>query len=83
MNFPDGRPKGLHRIVSERKVDTSKIVADEMSEVLSKFSDFKNKECMIEQLLRANRHIAVFLPKFFHPELNPIERVWAQLKQFT
>ena len=24
----------------------------------------------------------MFLPKF-HPELNPIERVWAQLKRFT
>ena len=27
-------------------------------------------------------HIPVFLPKF-HPELNPIERVWAQLKHYT
>ena len=27
-------------------------------------------------------HITVFLPKF-HPELNPIERVWAQLKRYT
>ena len=78
MNFPDSRPKGLHRILSERKVDTSKMVADEMREALSKCSDLKNEKCMIEQLLRTNGHIAVFLPKF-HPELNPIDRVWAQL----
>ena len=53
-----------------------------MREALSKCSDLKNEKCMIEQLLRTNGHIAVFLPKF-HPELNPIERVWAQLKRFT
>ena len=27
-------------------------------------------------------HIPVFLPKF-HPKLNPIEKVWAQLKHYT
>ena len=58
----------------ERKVDTSKMVADEMREALSNCSDFKNEKCMIEQLLRTNGHNAVFLLKF-HPELNPIESV--------
>ena len=34
---------------------------------------------MIEKFLISNGHICVVLPKY-HPELNPIERVWAQLK---
>ena len=27
-------------------------------------------------------HTALFFPKF-HPEINPIERVWAQSKRYT
>ena len=37
---------------------------------------------MIERFLVGKAHIPIFLPKF-HPELNPIERVWAQLKRYT
>ena len=37
---------------------------------------------MIERFLRLNGHICVFLPKF-HPQINPIERVWEQLKRCT
>ena len=33
-------------------------------------------------LNKGEGHILCFLPKF-HPELNPIERMWAQLKRFT
>ena len=33
-------------------------------------------------MLIERAHIPYFLQKF-HPQLNPIERVWAQLKRFT
>ena len=36
----------------------------------------------IEHYLEDKGHICVFLPKF-HPELNPIERVWSQAKRHT
>jgi transposase len=44
--------------------------------------DFKNETSLVEHYLVEKGHIAIFLPKF-HPELNPIERVWAQLKRYT
>ena len=37
---------------------------------------------MIEHMLIQKGHIPCFLPEF-HPELNPIERVWPQLKRLT
>ena len=43
MNFPVDRPKRLSRVLLERKVDTSTMVANEMREAWSKFSDFKNE----------------------------------------
>ena len=43
----------------------------------AKNPDFKHEMNMIKHLLRQKGHICVFLPKF-HPELNPIEMVWAQ-----
>jgi len=44
--------------------------------------NFKDEKSLIEHYLTERGHIPVFLPKF-HPELNPIERVWAQLKRYT
>ena len=44
--------------------------------------DFKFEKNEIEKYLLKIGHIPFFLPKF-HPELNPIERVWAQLKWYT
>lgn len=82
MNYSLGIPKGMRAVLTERGVDTSKVVGDQMREVLGAMDDFKNEKSMIEQLLIDRGHIPVFLPKF-HPELNPIERVWAQLKRYT
>ena len=53
-----------------------------MRETLKKHPDFKNEKSMIEHFLVQKGHIPIFLPKF-HPELNPIERVWAQFKRYT
>ena len=53
-----------------------------MYKELASHPDFKHEKCMIEKFLVSNGHICVFLPKY-HPELNPIERVCAQLKCYV
>ena len=76
MNYALGVPKGMRVILQERGVNTSRMVGDQMGEILAEMDDFKNGKSLIEHYLTERGHIPVFLPKF-HPELNPIERVWA------
>ena len=82
MNFQIGVPKGMRRVLQERGVDTSGMGGDQMRKTLAEMDDFKNEKSLIECYLTEKGHIAVFSPKF-HPEINPIERVWAQLKRYT
>lgn len=78
-----GIPKGMKQVLHERGVDTRKMVAEEMREVLGNFPDFKYEKSRIERLLIDKYgHIVYMLPKY-HCELNPIERVWAQSKRYT
>ena len=79
MNFSLEVPKGMRTVLNGRGVDTTGMVADKMRETLAEMDDFKNEKSLIDHLLIRKGHIPVFLPKF-HPELNPLERVWAQLK---
>ena len=51
-----------------------------MRKILAGMDDFKNEKSLVEHYLVEKGHVAVFLPKF-HPELNPIERVWARVTQ--
>ena len=74
-------PKGMKMVLQECGVSTEK-KADWMRETLAKHSDFGDEKSMIEGMLIERGHIPCFLPKFY-PELNPIERVWAQLKHYT
>jgi len=83
MNFAIGIPKGLRQVLTERGVDTTGMNGDEMREVLGRYPDFRDEKSLIERFLQEEmKHIPYFLPKF-HPELNPIERVWAQSKKYT
>ena len=75
MNDHRGVPKGMRR---ERHVDVSGLTADQMRATLAAMDDFKNEK-PFQHLLIEQGHIPAFLPKF-HPELNPMERAWAQLK---
>lgn len=53
-----------------------------MRTILTNHDDFKNEKPKLCHYLESRGHVALHLPKF-HPELNPIERVWAQSKQYT
>ena len=74
--------KGMKQVLEERGISTIGKNADWMRETLKEHPDFKNEKSMIEHFLVQKGHIPIFLPKF-HPELNPIERVWVQLKKYT
>jgi hypothetical protein len=81
MNFELGVPKGMRLILQERGVDVTGMGAEKMRSVLAEMGRFKHERCLVEHYLREKGHIAVFAK--IPPELNPIERVWAQLKRYT
>ena len=55
---------------------------DDMVKIVSEMRDFKFQKTRVEELILSKGHRVMFLPKF-RCELNPIERVWCQAKQFT
>ena len=69
-------------VLEERGVCTEGKKADWMRETLAKHSNFRDEKSMIVRMLIERGHVPCFLSKF-HPELNPFERVWAQLKHYT
>ena len=82
MSYALGVPKGLRAVLEERGVNTRGMNADEMRKVLGSHRDFREEKSRVERFLSEKHHIVYMLPKF-HPELNPIERVWAQAKRYT
>ncbi len=74
--------KGMKMVLEERGVSTEGKNKEWMKSTLSQHIDFRYERCEIEKILLREGHIPTFLPKF-HPELNPIERVWAQMKRYT
>ena len=74
--------KGMKMVLEERGISTIGKNAGWMRETLAAHPDFRDEKCLVAHLLVNKGHIPVFLPKF-HPELNPIERVWAHLKRYT
>ncbi len=86
MTLPDGRPKGLQRVLEERGFTVKNLQAkcspvcpiDNLNcclaRLLSQQDDFKNQESMLESFIKSRGHECIFLPKF-HCELNPIEMV--------
>ena len=48
--------------------------------LLSIQSDFASQKSLLEEIAEENNHVVHFLPKF-HPELNPIEKLWCFSKR--
>ena len=63
-------------------MDMTGMTAEKMRATLASMEDFKLEKSLIEHFLIKRGHTPAFFPKFY-PELNPIERVWAQLKRYT
>jgi len=90
MTLPDGRPKGLQRVLQERGFNVHNLRAkcspvcpvDNLqcclARLLSQQDDFKNQLSMLETFINSRGHECIFLPKF-HCELNPIEMVCVYL----
>ena len=86
MTLPDGRPKGLKRVLEERGFKVHNLRAkcspvcpiDNqnccLARLLSQQDDFQNQPSMLETFIKSRGHECIFLPKF-HCELNPIEMV--------
>ena len=82
--LPDGRPKGLQRVlekcgfkVKNLKAKCSPVCPIDsinccLAHLLSQQDDFKNQPSMLETLIKSHNHECIFLPKFYC-ELNPIE----------
>ena len=82
MCFNLGIPKGMKQVLKERGINADSLNAEKMRAILRNHEDFQNEKPKLLHFLEAEGHSGIFLPKF-HPELNPIERVWAQSKQYT
>lgn len=82
MNFSLGIPKGIRQVLEEQGINTSTLNAKQMREILRNHDDFKNEKPRVISYLESKGHTVLFLPKF-HPELNPIERVWGQATRYS
>ena len=76
--FAIGIPKGLRCVLEERGINRSTLTGPQMKKIRSNHDDFKNEKPKVLSFLCGRGHTALFLPKF-HPELNPIERVYRTL----
>ena len=77
-----GKPKGLRQVLQERGLDVSGLKREQLVAILSEHHDSKNEKFRLEKELERFRYRALFSTKF-HPELNPIERVWGKAKVYT
>lgn len=82
MVLDSGVAKGMKQVLEERGINTATLVGDQMKIILQNHDDFRNEKPKLIHYLNSMGHVALYLPKF-HPEINPIERVWAQSKCYT
>ncbi|KNZ74147.1 hypothetical protein J132_07794 [Termitomyces sp. J132] len=90
--YPD-MPKGLHQVLTERGIDTqglcgkckNKCKADTTAccclQILSNQPDFKLQKSLVQEIIEAEGHLCILLPKF-HCELNFIEFFWGAVKKY-
>jgi hypothetical protein len=79
MVLPDGRPKGLKTILTERGKWPRDRSLDSARVALSICDDFEQQREWLEETVTDAGHLIDYYPKF-HCELNYIEMVWAYSK---
>ena len=62
MVLPDGRPKGMKRVLEERGVDTENMKAADMRLILGGHDDFKHEKTALEHLMAAKGHRCYYIP---------------------
>ena len=67
----NGVPKGMKRVLLERRLNTATMVADDMRTVLANHKNFRTEKTLPEHFL-TNRKTKVFLIPKFHCEFNAI-----------
>ena len=80
--LPDGKPKGMKRVLQERGVNVTGMNSEGLRKELKKFVDFRCSLTILEEVVTQRNHMCLFLPRF-HCELNPIERCWCHAKKYT
>ena len=70
-----------HEIVNKVKHQGSRAVPCCCVYALSQCPDFMAQKNSVQELIEAQGHICIFLPKY-HPELNYIERFWGHTKRW-
>ena len=93
--LPDGRPKGIQTILTERGLWKSNlrlfcgvkktIVTNDdccARHILAAQEDFKVNKPLLQEVIESMGHKVIFYPKF-HPELNFIEQYWGAAKRYT
>ena len=86
---PDqGKPKGLKLVLQERGYNVKgwslnhKDPSKHYRKVIAQHPDFLNEKPELQHLVESRGHQCEFYPRF-HPELSPIELVWARLKDYV
>ncbi len=62
MVMPDGRQKGMKRVLEERNVDVKGMNAAKMRETLAAFPDFAEQKTLLEEQVQSRGHICIFIP---------------------
>ena len=75
-------PKGMRQVLEERGVNTKKMKAEKMQEVLGEMTDLNTRRQRWKSWLLYEPSCTFLIPKF-HCELNPIEACWCHSKRYT
>jgi len=70
LTFSLGIPKGMKRVLQERGVDTTGMIADDMRKTLGEHHNFKNEKSTIEHFTSGKRAYPNFSPRV-SPRIEP------------
>ena len=81
MDWADGTQKGLQQVLIERGLFRPGKLKEDLQALLASQPDFLAQMTLLQELVHSRGHLVLHTPKF-HPELSPIESVWAAAKSW-